>query len=275
MIAANPSSKAGRNSRPFVFGRPAAFISITIFLFVLLQITTTRANEHPPPVDVEIVLAVDASGSVNRDELQLQLNGIAMAFRDPEILGAISLGTYQTIAVALLIWSDAGYPKYPTKWFLVSSALDAEKFAARVESFNDRHGALTAIGGGGTGLGSGLTFAINMLARNNIEGLRKVVDVSGDGPETRPWNKGAITLPAARVLAAINSVTVNGLAIETDIANLTYYYRKNVLVGPASFVLTARNFEDFARAMKLKLLREFSPAAIGSLDRSNRILAVR
>ena len=262
--------KAGYNARLFVAWWPMPILAIVWFLWALFLTSSINASQTSSVVDVEIVLAVDASGSVNKDELQLQLNGIAMAFRDPDVLNAISRGTHRSVAVAMLIWSDAGYAKYPTGWFVVSSKETAEKFAAKVENFNDRHGALTAIGGGGTGLGSGLVFALNMLDVNNIEGLRKIVDVSGDGPETRPWNKGAITLPSARVMATLNAVTVNGLAIETDIPDLTYYYRKNVLVGPASFAITAQNFEDFARAMKLKLLREFSPVAIGRLENSTQ-----
>ncbi len=214
-------------------------------------------------VDVEIVLAVDASGSINRNELQLQLNGIASAFRNPLVLETISKGVHQSIAVAMLIWSDAGYPKYPTEWFIVNSPQSAELFSKRVESFNNRHGALTAIGGGGTGLGDGLAFALNMLEINGITALRKIVDVSGDGPETIPWSKGAIILPIARNIALTNKTIVNGLAIETDDANLSNWYRQNLISGPGSFTITASRFEDYARAIRLKLIREFSPVAIG------------
>ena len=233
---------------------------------LMLNPNVTHAEERPTSVvDVEIVLAVDASGSVSRDELQLQLNGIAAAFRDPDVLRAIAQGSHQAVAVAMLIWSDAGYPKYSTQWFFVNSIQTAEIFAAKVENFNRRHGALVAIGGGGTGLGDGLAFALNMLETNGVDALRKVVDVSGDGPETRPWNKGAITLPPARILASQNQTIVNGLAIEKDVSTLTDWYRQNVIVGPGSFAMRATNFHDFTRAIRLKLLREFSPVAIGSL----------
>ena len=239
---------------------------VLFFSLLLFEPNVIHAEERPiPVVDVEIVLAVDASGSVSRDELQLQLNGIAAAFRDPDVLQAIAQGSYQAVAVAMLIWSDAGYPKYSTQWFVVNSIPSAEKFAAKVENFNRRHGALVAIGGGGTGLGDGLAFALNMLETNGVEALRKVVDVSGDGPETRPWNKGAMTLPPARILASQSQTIVNGLAIEKDVSTLTDWYRQNVIVGPGSFAMRATNFRDFTRAIRLKLLREFKPVAIGSL----------
>lgn len=239
-------------------------IMASLFL-LFFSALTAKAQQTPDTVDVEIVLAVDASGSVNKDELQLQLNGIATAFRDPAVLKAISRGVHQTIAVSMLIWSDAAYSKHPTKWFLVNSSETAEKFAKKVETFNNRHGALTAIGGGGTGLGSGLAYALNMLEINNIHALRKIVDVSGDGPETTPWNKGAIILPTARAIANKNKITVNGLAIQTDIADLVAWYQQHLITGPGSFTIAASNFKDFARAIRLKLIREFTPVAVGQM----------
>ncbi len=218
-------------------------------------------------VDIEIVLAVDASGSVDRDELRLQLKGIAEAFRDPQIQRTISRGTFQQIAASMVIWSDAAYAKHPTKWFLINSPSSAEKFASVVENFSNRSGALaalSAIGGGGTGLGDGLAYALTMLENNGITALRQIVDISGDGRESTPWNKGAKRLPEARAMAERMAVTVNGLAIEIDLPNLGDYYRRNVIVGPHSFVEPATSFEDYIRAIKKKLLRELSPISIGT-----------
>ena len=238
------------------------------FLICVLSAFTVMAEERAS-VDIEIVLAVDASGSVDRDELKLQLKGIAEAFRDPEIQRAISKGALQQIAVSMLIWSDAAYSKHPTKWHFINSPSSAEIFAAKVEKFSNRHGALAAlaaIGGGGTGLGDGLVYALNMLENNGIKAIRQVVDVSGDGYESVPWNKGAKMLPEARALAEQMAVTVNGLAIEIDLPNLSGYYREYVIVGVGSFVEPATNFKDFARAIKKKLLRELSPLKLSSAD---------
>ncbi|HFC04472.1 MAG TPA: DUF1194 domain-containing protein, partial [Rhizobiales bacterium] len=157
----------------------------------------------------------------------------------------------------------------PTGWFLIHSRRSAETFARKVETFTIQHGALTAIGGGGTGLGSGLAYALAMINNNKIEATRRIVDISGDGPETIPWQKEAIMLPQARAIAKTLKVTVNGLAIETDIPSLTSYYRNNVVVGPGSFAMSARNFTDYKRAIKKKLLRELSPVAIGRAEPAN------
>ncbi len=241
------------------------YLPVLISCFLLLWVIPDRASGQEINVDIEIVLAVDASGSVDRDELKLQLKGIAAAFRDPAVLQAIATGPLQKVAVSMLIWSDAGYNKYPTEWFVVNSPSTAELFAAKVEIFAKRHGAFSAIGGGGTGLGDGLAFALGMIANNNITAGKKIVDVSGDGPETKPWKKGAVELPAARLMATLFGVTVNGLAIETDIPDLTKWYRANVLVGAGSFAVSASDFRDYQRAIRKKLLKEFSPVAIGMI----------
>jgi hypothetical protein len=231
-----------------------------IFQLVLLP---HKVQAQAPTVDIEIVLAVDASGSVDRHELKLQLDGIAAAFRDPQIIQAISAGPFQKIYVSALIWSDATYQKHPTDWFIVESTQSGEKFAATVEKMAIQHGALTAIGGGGTGLGSGLEYALGMLEENGVTAIRKVVDISGDGRETKSWMEGMTMLPKARRMAAIQGVTVNGLAIQISVSDLAEYYRDNVLVGGDSFVLPANDFHDYARAIKKKLLRELSPTVIG------------
>lgn len=238
-----------------------AFIGL-IFYLIFMPALMVMADE-PPSVDIEIVLAVDASGSVDRHELKLQLDGIAAAFRDPEIIAAISVGPLQKIYVAALIWSDAAYQKHPTEWFIVDSPQSGEDFAATVETMASQHGAITAIGGGGTGLGAGMEYALGMIEDNGVTAIRKVVDISGDGRESDSWKEGVTMLPKAREIAEILGVTVNGLAIQIGIPDLTEYYRDNVLVGPGSFVLPAADFHDYARAIKKKLLRELSPAVIG------------
>ena len=244
---------------------------VTILIFLLGPALTSSAAFDEPTVDIEIVLAVDASGSVDRHELKLQLDGISAAFRDRDILAVIGKGALQKVLVSVVIWSDAAYKKVTTDWFLIDTPQSAELFAKRVETFAIRHGALTPVGTGGTGLGSGLAFALAMIENNNVVARRRIVDVSGDGRETVPWIKNAITLPQARLIAKSQKVTVNGLAIETDVPDLTAYYRNNVLVGPGSFAMSAVNFRDYARAIKKKLLRELSPAAIGNNNSKNGI----
>ncbi|MGI9463714.1 MAG: DUF1194 domain-containing protein [Aestuariivirgaceae bacterium] len=228
----------------------------------LAWLQTQAAAGQMATVDIEIVLAVDASGSVDKHELQLQLKGIAAAFRDKTVQYAIGQGRMRRIAVAMLIWSDAAFSKFPSKWHIVASGEDAERFATAVEGFHELTAGVYSIGGGGTGLGDGLAYALKMIEDNGIEASRRIVDISGDGIETQAWNDGAIMLPEARSRAIAGSVTVNGLAITPDDPGLAGWYRRNVAVGAGSFVMEAVSFEDFRQAIRQKLLREFSPAAV-------------
>lgn len=210
------------------------------------------------PVDLELVLAMDGSGSISEAEYILQLEGTAAAFRDPSIQQAILSGPTGRIAVAVVIWADAAFPKFQSGWYVLDSRSSADAFASRVRKFHKHTGRKFGIGGGGTGIGDGVRAALEMIGSNGHDGLRKVVDVSGDGIETDPWFKEAVMMPGARVLADARGVTINGLAILTDFPRLDDWYRNNVITGPGAFVIAARDFDDFGRAIRIKLWREIS-----------------
>jgi len=202
------------------------------------------------PVDLELVLAIDASGSVDDGEYALQLQGIAAAFRDPAVQAAIARQPLGRSAVALLIWSENNRPKDLSPWYLLSDAASAEAFAAVAESWPRR------IANGGTGIGKAVQAGARALTDNAFDGGRLVVDLSGDGRETPPsdWSLG----PAeGRAYAAARGVVVNALAILTEDPELDLYFRQEVIVGPDAFVLKADGYESFAEAMRIKLLREF------------------
>ena len=97
--------------------------------------------------------------------------------------------------------------------------------------------------------------ALRSIDANNIKGEREVVDVSGDGRESVA-REFTVLVDQARAMALARGVIVNGLAIENEVGNLADYYRRNVQAGPESFVMAAKNYEDFAEAMRRKLLRE-------------------
>jgi len=247
-------------------------------LLVLLSLLFAALSGAPTgaagagDVDLEIVLAVDASGSVNAEEFKLQLGGVAAAFRDPAVQQAILSGPRGRIAVALLVWSDSAFPKFATAWHVVGSMRAAKEFADIAENFHHKAGRNRGIGGGGTAIGDAVAHAIAMLENNAFTAIRRVIDVSGDGIETPPWFGTAVTMPEARVLAAAAGVTVNGLAIINDFPRLDEWYQRNVISGPGSFVIVANDFHDFRRAIRKKLWREFSsPIAARSFDRVNYI----
>lgn len=199
-------------------------------------------------VDLELVLAVDASGSVDEGEYALQLAGIAAGFRDAAVREAIRSGPAKRIAVNLLTWAEPREPKTETGWFVLDGDASAERFASLVER-------LPRTQNGATGLGEGIAAAVRSLAANGHEGRRRVVDVSGDGEET-PARDYVLRLPEARMMADAHGVIVNGLAIQNEASALHGYYRDKMRTGPGSFVIAVRDYQDFAEAMRRKLLRE-------------------
>ncbi len=217
-------------------------------IFACLTGLTLYAQPAEQAVDLALVLAVDASGSVDESEFALQLAGIAAGFRDAAVRGAIKSGPEKRIAVALLVWADHQVPKDSTGWFLLASDEEIESFALTVETFA-RHQ------NGATGIGEGLAAALRAIETSGFTARRRVVDVSGDGRET-PAREYVVLLPQARVMAYAQGVTVNGLAIINEDPELLSYYENAVQAGPGSFSLPATSYEDFAEAMRRKLLRE-------------------
>lgn len=223
------------------------------------------------PVDIKIVIAVDASGSVNPAELKLQIGGVANAIRDKSIQSAIAKGFHGAVLASVLVWSDAAYPKYPTKWHRLETPQSFADFAGEIDLFNISAPGVPAIGGGGTNIGDALVYAMAMIDDNAVSAARTVIDVSGDGPESKPWVKGAIELPQARAMARQRHITINGLAIETDIADLHRYYQRQMIVGAGAFVERAKDFDDFQRAIIKKLLRELSSVPLATLKKDQTV----
>lgn len=205
-------------------------------------------------VDLELVFSVDASGSVDDTEYQLQLDGIATAITDEEVLRAIANGPAAKIAVNLLVWGESRRPKDHTGWFVVDGAESAAAFAGAVSAFPRRQF-------GGTGLGDGIAKSVSAILENQYTAPRMVVDVSGDGEETPPRDY-TVLLPQARAMALHFGITINGLAILNEAPELDKYYRSQMIVGQGSFVEVAVDYADFARAMKRKLLREVQPEPV-------------
>jgi hypothetical protein len=214
---------------------------------VLFCVLPARAEEHR--VDLKLVLAVDASGSVDENEYALQIGGIAAAFRDPAVREAIRSGPAKSIAVNITVWAQHEVPKDSTGWTILASDADIERFAAMVASLPRRVN-------GGTGMGAGLAASLHALETSGIEAVREVVDISGDGAES-PARDYVVMMPQARQMATARGVVVNGLAILGE-ANVEEWYRRNVLIGPGSFLIVARYYADFAEAMRRKLLREIT-----------------
>ncbi|MEM7216024.1 MAG: DUF1194 domain-containing protein [Pseudomonadota bacterium] len=211
-------------------------------------------------VDLELVLAMDGSGSISDEEYLLQMEGTAAAFLDPGIQSAITSGPVGKIAVAVMIWADAHFLKINTGWYLLDSRQAAAGFADVVRNYHFTSPRKFGVGGGGgTGIGSGIGEALRMMDNNKFRGLRRVIDVSGDGVESDPGDEKYIRLPQARLLATARGVQINGLPILTKkYPRLDDYYSDHVITGNGSFIVVADGFEDFGRAILQKLDREIT-----------------
>jgi hypothetical protein len=220
----------------------------TLVLLAVLTGWAVAAHAEGAAADLELVLAVDASGSVDDQEFALQMRGIAAGFRDPKVREAIRSGAHGRIAVNLIVWADHQVPKDTSGWFLLAGDADAEAFARLAENFPRRQN-------GATGIGEGVAAAVRAIASNGIEGARKTIDVSGDGQETPP-REFVVLMPQARVMALSSGIVINGLAIINEDPALLDYYRDEVRAGAGSFIMEAADYTDFAQAMRRKLIRE-------------------
>ncbi len=220
------------------------------------------AGAGPPiPVDLELVLAVDVSGSVDPPEFELQTRGLAQAFRDPEVLAALQAPRRHGIAVTLIQWSGRFQQAVGVDWTLVHDAPSAEALARRIETMKRHFQAETGIAGA-------LTAALRQLQQSRFTGGRQVIDISGDGPS----NVGPDPDPV-RDAAVAARVTINGLAIVNEIPAVNVYYADHVIGGPDAFLLIAKDYDDFARAIRRKLLREIESAPIAAREVPGPVLA--
>jgi Protein of unknown function (DUF1194) len=221
----------------------------------------------PEPVDLELVLAVDASSSINADEMELQLRGYAAAFRSASLIRQVASGPVGAIACTLFTWADPDHQQVLVPWMRIDGAGAAEGFAAAVDAAPRVTGLYTSIS-------AAIDFAANLFGRGGFEGSRRVVDISGDGVDNaaRPGR----LLAHARDEALDRGIVLNGLAILDSEpstppppvlgsraggrAPLDEYYREVVIGGPGCFLVVAEGFEAFGPAVRRKLAREIACA---------------
>ena len=231
--------------------------SLAMAFALVLSVTSTStavAQARPVPVDLELILAVDVSGSVDEDEALLQRQGYVSAIADPEIVRAISSGMLGRIAVIYFEWAGDTWQVPVLDWTLIDSPQAAQAFAAKL--------AVAPLGSGPwTSISDAIRTAAPMFDVNQFEGTRRIIDISGDGPN----NTGGLVEPE-RDLAVANRVTINGLPIINDrfnffrapMPNLDLYYRHCVIGGPGAFLVVAHGFKSFAQAIRRKLILEIA-----------------
>lgn len=201
-----------------------------------------------------LVLAVDVSASVSTREYELQRDGIVAALRDPEVVDWIVAPEGSEVEVFIFEFGNRNYQWYWVNWTKITSEAVLAQVADTVAAVQRNRESQS------TGLGDALLAGADALAGRRC--FKKTIDVSGDG-------KNNVGLRPQDVKARLQAegITVNGLVVATqDIAELSAYYHANVIVGSESFVETAGGFEDYARAMKRKLLRELVPKFAGVVE---------
>src|SRR5213592_1926190 len=215
------------------------------------QLADKEAN---PTVDIELVLAVDVSYSMDMDELALQREGYAQAIVSKEFLQALKSGPNGKIAVTYFEWAASSDQKIIIPWRLIDGPETADAVANEIIKTPIRRASRTSISGA-------INFAMPLFDENPHRGLRRVIDISGDGPN----NNGAPVV-SDRDAAVEKGIVINGLPIMVkepsystmDIDNLDLYYEDCVIGGPGSFVVTMKDREKFKEAIRTKLLLEIA-----------------
>lgn len=211
-----------------------------------------QRNEVSPVVDVELILAVDISYSMDLDELALQREGYALAVTSPEFLKALKTGLTGKVAITYFEWAASSDQKVIIPWRVVDGPESADALAAEILKAPLRRASRTSISGA-------INFSLPLFEQNPYRGIRRVLDISGDGP-----NNNGIPVTVARDAALEKGIVINGLPIMVkelnpatmDIPNLDLYYEDCVIGGPGSFVVSIKAKEKFAEAIRTKLVLE-------------------
>jgi hypothetical protein len=226
----------------------SALLGLLAWIFAVSGAVATES------VDLELVLAVDISGSIDEDEARLQRQGYVAALTDPEVLKAIRSGLEGRIAITYFEWSGPETRRLLLDWTVIEDEASAKAAAAKLASFPIRSAMSTSISGA-------IEFAMPMFGKT-YEGTRRVLDISGDGPN----NAGPLIM-GPREVALARGITINGLPIINDRPNRTgfpsfkdldLYYQHCVIGGPGAFLVVAEGFDTFAEAIRKKMIIEIA-----------------
>ncbi|ODN68442.1 DUF1194 domain-containing protein [Methylobrevis pamukkalensis] len=224
---------------------------------ILAGLWTEAAQAADTEVDLELVLAVDVSRSMDYEEQMLQRQGYIEAVTDPEVMDAIRSGLTGRIAISYFEWAGPGQQRLAVPWQLVEDRDSARAFAAKI-------GSAQLSMASGTSISNGLSEAALLFDDNGFTALRRVIDISGDGPN----NRGGMVEPVRdRVVAS--GIVINGLPIMLkpggyspySIEDLDVYYRDCVIGGPGAFLVPVRDTSELIDAIRRKLILEIASAA--------------
>jgi len=216
------------------------------------QAAQSADKPSAPSVDVELILAVDVSYSMDMDELAIQREGYAQAIVSKEFLQALKSLPNGKIAITYFEWAASSDQKIIVPWRLIDGPESADAVADEILKTPIRRASRTSISGA-------IYFAMPLFDEDPYRGLRRVIDISGDGP-----NNNGLPIIGARDEALSKGIVINGLPIMVkepsystmDIDNLDWYYEDCVIGGPGSFVVAIKDREKFKEAIRAKLLLE-------------------
>jgi len=216
-----------------------------------------QSAQEAAPVDVELVLAVDISYSMDPEEQRLQREGYIKALRSPEFQQALASGLYRKIALTYFQWAGAHDQDVLLPWTLIDGPESANAVADKLAEAPYRRARRTSISGA-------IDSSVRLFDNNGFSGLRRVIDISGDGPN----NDGRLVVEA-RDEALKQGFIINGLPLMlrpsswgfSDIANLDHYFEDCVIGGPGSFVIPIRDRSEFVNATRTKLVMEIAAPA--------------
>lgn len=240
------------------------------------QPQTAIQGDRRPAVDVELVIAVDVSYSVEPDDLAAQREGYAKAIVSEEFLRALRAGPIGKIALTYFEWSSTNNEKIIVPWRQIDGPESAEAVATEIMKAPIRRGSRTSIS-------SAIKFAMPLFEQNPYRGSRRVIDISGDGP-----NNTGDPVATARDIALQQGIVITGLPVMTNatppdptdfqhIDHIDWYYEDCVIGGPGSFVVPITDRENFKEAIRTKLALEVADrtpnrSAALSLDKKPRVL---
>ncbi len=204
--------------------------------------------------DLQLVLAVDASGSVNQERFELQRRGYANAFRNPKVLRAMLGGQSRGAVITMMQWTGPEMQVDVVPWMLIDSESAAAALADSIDASQRR------LHGGGTSISGAIDYAVTMFPRSPYKSDRRIIDISGDGSN----NRGR-PVTEARDQAVEAGLRINGLPILSLEPNLDEYYKTSVIGGPGAFMIPAATYDAFADAIVQKLILEISD---GAFDRA-------
>ncbi len=245
----------GRRHLYWGAGCAAAALAFSIVAFAApIHPRLVDTSPNAIPVDVELVLAVDVSYSMDPDEQALQREGYRLALTSKEFLSALREGVNGRIAITYIEWASENDQRIVMPWRLIDGPEAADAVSAEIGRAPYRRASRTSISGG-------LRFAKGLFDHSGYKGLRRVIDVSGDGAN----NSGPLVVPIRDDVVAAG-ITINGLPLmlkrpfrgTMDIEHLDWYYEDCVIGGPGAFAVPIRDRSQFIEATRHKLVLEIS-----------------